>query len=129
MVGPLSIDLFTHLKLNIMTNTLKINKLTKEHYHQFVSPAFCAYRRKMHDEIGIGAAAYSRLFTEKRTYGVRTKYWLSMESLPVKEIEAYVVKNPTFVANGVTYRVSTRVMNFTSWWGSHTSFILECKNV
>lgn len=89
-----------------MANTLKINKLTKSDYHSFVSPAFCAYRRKMHDAIKLYSSDYFRLFTEKRMRGVRTKYWMSRRSLPVQRIFDYINQNPTFTAGGRTYAVS-----------------------
>ena len=84
-------------------NNMK-NKLTKSQYHESLSPAFVAWRKAMHKVCSVEFDMYCRLFTEKRTYGARTKYWLARETMP--SMINYITKNPTFTAGGVEYKVS-----------------------
>jgi hypothetical protein len=74
------------------------NKLTKSQYHESLSPAFVAWRKAMHKVCSVEFDMYCRLFTEKRTYGARTKYWYSKNDLPDRKIAKYIAQNPTFSA-------------------------------
>ena len=79
-------------------------KTTDSEYRNDVMPAFKAYRKLMHATCGINAEHYTKLYTEKRTYGARTKYWLARETMP--SMIKYITNNPTFTAGGVEYKVS-----------------------
>lgn len=87
------------------TKTANSTKITKFEYHESVSPAFCAWRRQMHNACGINTDMYVRLFTEKRTRGARTKYWITGSKLPTTAIANYIKQNPTFIAGGAVYKV------------------------
>lgn len=91
------------------TKTANSTKITKFEYHESVSPAFCAWRRQMHSACGIKTDMYVRLFTEKRTRGARTKYWITWRTgsnkLPSTAITEYIKQNPTFIAGGAVYKV------------------------
>ena len=85
-----------------MINKTK-TKTTDAEYSNDVMPAFKAYRKLMHKACGVNASHYTKLYTEKRAYGARTKYWLARETMP--SITKYITKNPTFTAGGVVYKV------------------------
>jgi hypothetical protein len=105
------------------TKTHKISKLTKSEYHNDVMPAFVTYRREMHKACNVYTSDYIRLFTEQRTYGARSKYWLSRKSLPEQRIHTYVQNNPTFTtAAGRTFTVTAE--NVAGWRGA--DFALFC---
>jgi hypothetical protein len=88
------------------TKTVKPTKITKSEYHESVSPAFCAWRKRMHHVCGVSTDMYVRLFTEKRSRGARTKYWITGSNmLPSIKITEFIRQNPTFIANGVVYKV------------------------
>jgi len=87
------------------TKTVKPTKITKSQYHESVSPAFCAWRKRMHHVCGVNTDMYCRLFTEKRTRGARTKYWATGSKLPSTAIAKYIKHNPTFIADGAVYQV------------------------
>ena len=87
------------------TKTVNNTKITKSEYHESVSPAFCAWRKIMHNVCGINTDMYVRLFTEKRSRGARTKYWITGSKLPIIKITEFIRQNPTFIANGVVYKV------------------------
>lgn len=100
-----------------MTNTVKMNKLTKSEYHSIVSPAICKYRKEMEKAVNLKQKikgktpywskwGYARIFTEQRLNGARSKYWLAKHSvMPVSDMAEYVEKNPTFTAGGMTFEV------------------------
>jgi len=87
------------------TKTVKPTKITKLQYHKSVSPAFCAWRKAMHKACNIETDMYCRLFTEKRSRGARTKYWVTGTKLPSPAIAKYIKLNPTFIADGAVYKV------------------------
>jgi len=84
-----------------MKNTTKI---TQSEYHNTVVPAFVAYRKAMEKALNIPKDGYIRMFTEKRTSGARTKYWVTRQSMP--NMQDYVTKNPTFIAGNAVYEVT-----------------------
>lgn len=94
-----------------MTNTMKMNKLTKSEYHSIVSPAICKYRKEMEKATNLkqkikGKWGYARIFTEQRLNGARSKYWFAKHSvMPVSDMSEYVQQNPTFTAGGMTFEV------------------------
>lgn len=116
------------------TKSLKMNKLTKSDYHNDVIPAFVAYRKRMEKACkvkrGIGSGwNYARIFTEQRVNGARSKYWYTQDSLPVTQIETYVMNNPTFTtAAGRVMEVDARwVCSSLSYYRRSPDFALFCK--
>ena len=91
-----------------MKNTTKI---TKSEYHNTVVPAFVAYRKAMEKALNIPKDGYIRMFTEKRTSGARTKYWVTRQRMP--NLQDYVAKNPKFIAGNAVYEVTCND-NYTS---------------
>lgn len=83
---------------NKMTPKMKMKKVTYPEYHGIVMPSFVAWRKAMHKVCSVEFDMYCRLFTEKRTYGARTKYWYSKNDLPDRKIAKYIAQNPTFSA-------------------------------
>jgi len=84
-----------------MKNTTKI---TQSEYHNTVVPAFVAYRKAMEKALNIPKDGYIRMFTEKRTSGARTKYWVTRRNMP--NLQDYVTKNPKFIAGNAVYEVT-----------------------
>ena len=107
-----------------MKNTTKI---TKSEYHNTVVPAFVAYRKAMEKALNIPKDGYIRMFTEKRTSGARTKYWVTRQSMP--NLQDYVAKNPRFIAGNAMYEVTCND-NYTSGdsW-SRKDKCLYCKKM
>ena len=105
-----------------MKNTTKI---TQSEYHNTVVPAFVAYRKAMEKALNIPKDGYIRMFTEKRTSGARTKYWVTRRNMP--NLQAYVTKNPTFIAGNAVYEVTCNdnYISGNSWRGRGTC--LYCK--
>jgi hypothetical protein len=91
-----------------MKNTTKI---TQSEYHNTVVPAFVAYRKAMEKALNIPKDGYVRMFTEKRTSGARTKYWVTRQNMP--NLQDYVTKNPKFIAGNAVYEVTCND-NYTS---------------
>lgn len=119
-----------------MTNTMKMNKLTKSEYHTDVVPAFVAYRKEMHKACkirsrGTAIGDYCRIFTEPRVNGARSKYWFTRSSMPTPRIEEYIMNNPTFTtAAGRVMKVSARwVDTYLSYRRNNGDFALFCKLV
>ena len=91
-----------------MKNT---TKNTKSEYHNTVVPAFVAYRKAMEKALNIPKDGYIRMFTEKRTSGARTKYWVTRRNMP--NLQDYVATNPRFIAGNAMYEVTCND-NYTS---------------
>jgi len=106
-----------------MKNTTKI---TKSEYHNTVVPAFVAYRKEMEKALNIPKDGYIRMFTEKRTSGARTKYWVTRQNMP--NMQDYVTKNPKFIAGNALYEVTCgNACSSYSW--SRTDKCLYCKKM
>lgn len=116
-----------------MKNTsMKNTKITKSEYHESVSPAFCAWRKAMHKACGVTPDMYCRLFTEKRSHGARTKYYMSYNDLPNTKIANYIKRNPTFTADGVEYKVifqANYIAPVASRYGTHHSALLFAERI
>ncbi len=82
----------------------KTTNNTKSEYHNTVVPAFVAYRKQMEKALNVPKDSYIRMFTERRTKGARTKYWVTKSNMP--SLHAYIKKNPTFTAGNTVYKVT-----------------------
>lgn len=107
-----------------MSNYLKINYSE----YQSLIPAIQAYRKKLKQECAIKGGTYNRVYTEKRTFGARSKFWMTRLSLDRDAILAFVRENPTIVCNGVKYEVSVKKYNTLGYY-TGTSLALHFKAV
>ena len=105
-----------------MKNTTKI---TQSEYHNTVVPAFVAYRKAMEKALNIPKDGYIRMFTEKRTSGARTKYWVTRQNMP--NIQDYVTKHPKFIAGNALYEVTCNDNYSSSYSWSRVDKCLYCK--
>lgn len=109
-----------------MKNTTKI---TKSEYHNTVVPAFVAYRKAMEKALNIPKDGYARMFTEKRTSGARTKYWVTRATQRMPNLQDYVAKNPRFIAGNAVYEVTCDDNYSSSYSWSRTDKCLYCKKI
>jgi hypothetical protein len=110
------------------TNTLKINKLTKTDYTNDVLPAFIAYRKQMQKSCGVYPSQYLHLYTERRAYGLRSKYWASSNELSLTAIQAYIQKNPiTTTANGKILSIEARYVRGNVYYTQRPDVAIFCK--
>jgi hypothetical protein len=106
----------------------KMNKLTKSEYHNDIVPAFVAYRKAMEKACKVYSSSdYSQIFTERRSYGARSKYWGSRNSLPTDAIIQYTLNNPTFTtAAGRKLTVTTRSVRGNVYYSQRPDFAVFC---
>ena len=96
---------FTH------KNTQKMKKFEKITNYDYVAlvPALREYRKKMMGAMGMQPGlGYNRLFTEKREFGARSKYWLTNGGFMMASIAQYVHLHPTITLGVDTYSVDFR---------------------
>lgn len=104
-----------------------MNKLSKSDYHNDLIPAFIAYRKAMEESCNVFTSHYLRKFTEKRTYGARSKYWLSSDSIPFSKMETYIQKNPIFTtASGKMYSLELRSVRGSVYYTQRPDVALFC---
>lgn len=92
-----------------------MQKLTDryEHIHPFdypyLVPVLREYRKKMMETIGMKPGeGYSRIFTEMRTFGARTKYWGVNREFRTTSMLDYVAAHPTITIGSDTFEVEMR---------------------
>lgn len=103
---------------------MTMKKVTYPEYHGTVMPAFKAYRKAMKAELGITTNHYARIFTERRAYGARSKYWFARETMP--SMVEYIKKNPTFSAGGSTYKVTYKDGNLYKFPWLQSLYFSRC---
>ena len=84
----------------------KMKPITQEEYNQLV-PYMILYRESLMESVKIKKGRY-RLYTEKRSYGGRTKFWLSGNSFPVKKVSTLIKSRDTFMIGINEYMVSLK---------------------
>ena len=85
-----------------------MKKFEKISYYDYVAlvPALADYRKKMMAAIGMKPGeGYNRLFTEKRAFGARSKYWMLSSPFGTGSIAQYVSMHSTIVVGNDTYSV------------------------
>lgn len=84
------------------------HRITYYDYARLV-PALREYRKKMMATIGMKPGeGYSRIFTEQRTFGARSKYWMINGGFMMGSIAQYVRLHPTITLGVDTYSVDFR---------------------
>lgn len=112
----------------------KMQKITKIAYSTQLVPAFVAYRNALVETLNAGGSRirvskrYTRIFTDKRAYGARSKFWNIAREFPIKAVKQYIEKHSTFKDHrGVVYEVSCSVDNTVCFRGyTIPSFSLHC---
>jgi len=93
----------------------KFEKITHYDYVALV-PALRDYRKKMMAAMGMKPGeGYNRIFTEKREFGARSKYWLTNSAFMMGGIAQYVRLHPTIVVGNDTYSVDFRLVDSNGW--------------
>jgi hypothetical protein len=86
----------------------KFQKIDHYEYAQLV-PALKEYRKEIMRAIGAKPGEfYNRIFTEKRTFGARSKYYSVDRSFMARAIGLYVQMHPTIFVGGAVYKVEFR---------------------
>jgi len=97
------------------------HRITYYDYARLV-PALREYRKKMMATIGMKPGeGYNRIFTEVRTFGARSKYWMINRNFRTTSISDYVRANPTITTTDGRYSVDFR---WTSQGGTGQSYAL-----
>lgn len=72
-------------------------------------------RTKLRIEAGVNFDDYYRVYTEPRTYGITTKYFLCRVGFPGAAVNRWIAANPTVVVDGTTYELSGKSVDFRSY--------------
>lgn len=101
----------------------KFEKITHYDYVALV-PALREYRKKMMAAIGMKPGeGYNRLFTEKRAFGARSKYWLTNSAFMTGSITRYARLHPTIVVGNDTYSVDFRWVGSNGYGQSYALYV------
>jgi len=102
---------------------MKTNPITKTEYTKLV-PVIAEYRNAMLKSATVNQKPYyATVYTEQRTYGARSKFWLeSFTESQLKSMKSYVAKNPAIKVGRKTYSVNLESMS----WGD-TALKFSCK--
>jgi len=86
----------------------KFQRIDHYEYAQLV-PALKEYRKEIMRAIGAKPGEfYDRIYTEKRTFGARSKYYFVGRSFMARAIGLYVQMHPTIFVGGAVYKVEFR---------------------
>lgn len=104
----------------------KFQRISYYDYARLV-PALREYRKKMMAAIGMKPGeGYSRIFTEQRTFGARSKYWMINRNFRTTSISDYVRANPSITTTDGRYSVDFR---WTSQGGTGQSYALYVNKI
>ncbi len=101
----------------------KFEKITHYDYVALV-PALHDYRKKMMAAMGMKPGeGYNRLFTEKREFGARSKYWLTNGGFMATGIAHYAHLHPTIVVGNDTYSVDFRRVDSNGYGQAYALYV------
>lgn len=102
-----------------MSNLFKINHSN----YQALIPALKQYRKELMKKAGLCSEDYYRIYTEKRTNGVRSKIYglyVHRSGCPtimsdiIDAMNAYILNTPTVTVDGIVYKVIVKRIKGTS---------------
>jgi hypothetical protein len=102
----------------------KFQKIDYYEYQQLV-PALREYRKQMMQAMGTKPGEfYDRIYTEKRTFGARSKFYRINRTGVKETMSAYVAAHPTINVGGAVYNVDIRLVTGGGMYSFGTSYAL-----
>jgi len=93
-------------------------------------PALKEYRKQMLQSMGAKPGEfYDRIYTEKRTFGARSKFYRINRTGVKESMSAYVAAHPTINVGGAVYNVDFRLVTSTPMYRFGTSYALYVNKV
>ena len=107
----------------------KFQKIDYYEYAQLVQ-ALKEYRKEMLQSMGAKRGEfYDRIYTEKRTFGARSKFYCINRTSVKDSMDAYVAAHPTINVGGAVYNVDFRLVTSTPRYRFGTSYALYVNKV
>ena len=107
----------------------KFQKIDYYEYAQLVQ-ALKEYRKEMLQSMGAKRGEfYDRIFTEKRTFGARSKFYRINRTSVKDPMDAYVAAHPTINVGGAVYNVDFRLVTGGGMYRFGTSYALYVNKV
>lgn len=102
----------------------KFQKIDYYEYAQLVQ-ALKEYRKQMLQSMGAKPGEfYDRIYTEKRTFGARSKFYRINRTGVNESMSAYVAAHPTINVGGAVYNVDLRLVTGGGMYSFGTSYAL-----
>lgn len=107
----------------------KFQRIDYYEYAQLVQ-ALKEYRKQMLQSMGAKPGEfYDRIYTEKRTFGARSKFYCINRTSVKEPMSAYVAAHPTINVGGAVYNVDFRLVTSTPMYRFGTSYALYVNKV
>lgn len=93
----------------------KTQHIDSMQYSELV-PVLAQYRNSMKEFAGITTKRYAQIYTERRTAGARSKFWMSNSDAAVwKRAKRYAQANPFIVVGKAVYKVDLKTVQTADW--------------